>query len=104
MKLSERVRNAIANEGPRTNNADALAAEVRDLEEYADKLADGLPMLPKDIEVLREANLQLATRNVKLEAVEEALKRAIDIRDRSEIIPMTVALYEALAALENGNE
>lgn len=32
MKLSDRVRNAIANEGPRTNNADALAAEVAELE------------------------------------------------------------------------
>ena len=31
--------------------------------EYADKLAEGLPegMLPKDVEVLREANLNLAT-------------------------------------------
>jgi len=31
--------------------------------EYADKLAEGLPegMLPKDVEVLREANLGLAT-------------------------------------------
>ena len=32
MELSERVRNAIRNEGPRTNNADALADEVAQLE------------------------------------------------------------------------
>ena len=33
MKLSERVRNAIANTGARTNNADAIAAEVAKLED-----------------------------------------------------------------------
>ena len=42
--------------------------------EYADKLAEGLPegMLPKDIEVLREANLGLAT---ELAAVTEQRDR-----------------------------
>jgi hypothetical protein len=38
-------------------------AERDEAREYADKLAEGLPdgMLPKDVEVLREANLGLAT-------------------------------------------
>jgi hypothetical protein len=42
----------------------AAVTEQRDeAREYADKLAEGLPdgMLPKDVEVLREANLNLAT-------------------------------------------
>jgi hypothetical protein len=40
-----------------------LERERDEAREYADKLAEGLPdgMLPKDVEVLREANLGLAT-------------------------------------------
>jgi len=40
-----------------------LEQERDEAREYADKLAEGLPegMLPKDVEVLREANLNLAT-------------------------------------------
>jgi hypothetical protein len=34
--------------------------ELSDSEEYADKLAKGLPCLPKDVEVLRKANLDFA--------------------------------------------
>ena len=37
-KLSERVRNAIASEGPRTNNAAALADEVTALEQRVERL------------------------------------------------------------------
>ena len=48
-----------------------LENENASLREYADKLADGLPCLPKDIEVLREANLGLAKEN---HALREALK------------------------------
>ena len=41
----------------------AMTEQRDDAMEYADKLAEGLPdgMLPKDVEVLREANLGLAT-------------------------------------------
>jgi hypothetical protein len=41
----------------------AVTAQRDEAREYADKLAEGLPdgMLPKDVEVLREANLGLAT-------------------------------------------
>ena len=47
-----------------------LQSELTKANEYADKLAAGLPdgMLPKDVEVLREANLGLA---VELTAVTE---------------------------------
>ena len=40
-----------------------IERERDEAREYADKLAEGLPegMLPKDVEVLREANLGLAT-------------------------------------------
>ena len=37
-----------------------LKAKVADLNAYADKLAAGLPMLPKDIEFLRDSNAKLA--------------------------------------------
>ena len=53
----------------------AIERKIRKLEDYADKLADGLPMLPKDIEVLREANLDLAVRNeAVVEAAQDFLK------------------------------
>jgi chromosome segregation ATPase len=44
-------------------NLNRLKGELAEAREYADKLAEGLPdgMLPKDVEVLREANLGLAT-------------------------------------------
>ena len=40
-----------------------LERERDEAREYADKLAEGLPegMLPKDVDVLRDANLKLAT-------------------------------------------
>ena len=41
--------------------------DYRELSEYADKLAEGLPCLPKDIEVLRDANATLAQRVFELE-------------------------------------
>ena len=34
--------------------------QLSEMTEYADKLAQGLPCLPKDVEVLREANAGLA--------------------------------------------
>jgi hypothetical protein len=44
-------------------NIKMILSERDEAREYADKLAEGLPdgMLPKDVEVLREANLSLAT-------------------------------------------
>jgi chromosome segregation ATPase len=44
-------------------NIKMILSERDEAREYADKLAEGLPegMLPKDVEVLREANLNLAT-------------------------------------------
>jgi hypothetical protein len=41
--------------------------DYKELSEYADKLAEGLPCLPKDIEVLRDANATLAQRVFELE-------------------------------------
>lgn len=54
----------------RAEYAHRLERELTKANEYADKLAAGLPdgMLPKDVEVLREANLGLA---VELTAVTE---------------------------------
>jgi len=57
-----------------------LRAQIEALE-YADKLAQGLPdgMLPKDIEVLREANCGLA---MELTAVTEQRDRLAEALDR----------------------
>ena len=76
-------------------------AEVRKLESYADKLADGLPMLPKDIEVLREANLDLAVRNEKLEAVVEAAGRAMKNRNETNSEAYFVEAENRIADLED---
>ena len=52
-----------------------LFDEVIRLEAYSDKLADGLPLLPKDIEILQKANADFAEANAQLEEENEALKR-----------------------------
>lgn len=44
-----------------------LFDEVIKLEAYVDKLANGLPLLPKDIEILQKANADLAETNTQLE-------------------------------------
>ena len=46
-----------------------LEDKAAQLEAYCDKLADGLPegMLPKDIEILRKANADMAERIAQLE-------------------------------------
>jgi hypothetical protein len=69
-------------------NTTLLAVEILKIErerdearEYADKLAEGLPdgMLPKDVDVLREANLGLAT---NIAAVTKQRDEARDERDK----------------------
>lgn len=57
-----------------------LEEELVEANEYADKLVDGLPgdILPKDVEVLREANLYFATRNFELEKENTNLKESLD--------------------------
>jgi len=43
-----------------------LEAELAESRAYADKLAEGLPCLPADIENLREANAHFAQENFEL--------------------------------------
>ena len=59
------------------NFARQLERELAESRAYADKLAAGLPvgMLPKDIELLRDSNTQLAARVKELEG-ENAVLRA----------------------------
>lgn len=59
-----------------------LERERDEAREYADKLAEGLPdgMLPKDVEVLREANTGLA---VELATVTEQRDKAREIYQKS---------------------
>jgi DNA-directed RNA polymerase subunit F len=56
--------------------------------EYADKLAEGLPdgMLPKDVEVLREANLGLATNIAAVTEQRDRLAKACDQYSEDEIL------------------
>jgi hypothetical protein len=60
----------IANRQAAADHVEAQAARIREFEAYADRLAEGLPegMLPKDVESLRDANAQMATRIQELEA------------------------------------
>jgi hypothetical protein len=61
-----------------------LQRERDEAREYADKLAEGLPdgMLPKDVEVLREANLGLATELATVTEQRDRLAAALQrIRD-----------------------
>jgi len=89
----------------------AAVTEQRDeAREYADKLAQGLPdgMLPKDIEVLREANLGLATEVTAVteqrDRLAEALERILSYQGRfCEEDPESIAA-EALAALKGGSD
>jgi hypothetical protein len=57
-----------------------LIRERDEAREYADKLAEGLPegMLPKDVEVLREANLGLATELTAVTAQRDRLAEALE--------------------------
>jgi hypothetical protein len=69
---------------------DDLTSERDEAREYADKLVEGLPdgMLPKDVEVLREANLGLATNIAAVteqrDRLAEALDKVVDAWDHAE--------------------
>ena len=52
-------------------------SDYKEMSEYADKLAQGLPCLPKDIENLREANLNFAMENQRLESRIRELEAAL---------------------------
>ena len=83
------------NDGFHINNGDEakglcdllnnLEAKLTAASEYADKLAAGLPdgMLPKDVEVLREANLGLA---VELTAVTEQRDSLVQVIEAATIL------------------
>jgi len=57
-----------------------LERERDEAQEYADRLAEGLPdgMLPKDVEVLREANLGLATELAAVTEQRDRLAEALE--------------------------
>jgi hypothetical protein len=55
---------------------DQLEKALSESQAYADKLAEGLPMLPKDVEVIRTANVHLADDVCRLEkALREIVER-----------------------------
>ena len=59
--------------------------ELAEVKAYADKLAEGLPCLPKDIEVLHTANARLAEElaavKVERDRLREAAKDALEIAE-----------------------
>jgi hypothetical protein len=65
-----------------------MKQERDEAREYADKLAEGLPdgMLPKDVEVLREANLNLATELTAVTEQRDRYKLACDQYSEDEIL------------------
>jgi hypothetical protein len=81
----------------------AVTAQRDEAREYADKLAEGLPdgMLPKDVEVLREANLGLAT---NIAAVTEQRNRLAEALRVATAYPLSDSWYkqaiDALATLK----
>jgi phage terminase Nu1 subunit (DNA packaging protein) len=87
----------------RADFARKLERERDEAREYADKLAEGLPdgMLPKDVEVLREANLGLAT---NIAAVTEQRDRLAEALRVATAYPLSESWYkqaiDALATLK----
>jgi chromosome segregation ATPase len=81
----------------------AMTKQRDEAREYADKLAEGLPdgMLPKDVEVLREANLGLATNIASVTEQRDRLAEALRV---ATAYPLTESWYnqaiEALATLK----
>lgn len=76
----------------------AVTEQRDEAQEYADRLAEGLPdgMLPKDIEVLREANWDLAS---ELAAVTE---QRDEVRETVE--SLTTTAFDLLASLEKARD
>ncbi|KKL27241.1 hypothetical protein LCGC14_2387160 [marine sediment metagenome] len=98
--------------GPRFNTPFKwMWRKARKLEAEVQELADGLPMLPKDIEVLREANLDLAVRNEKLGTVVEPAQDFLKWSEKEgqrdnwvmgEFDELWIKLRDVLAELEDG--
>ena len=58
-------------------NAQDIQTKLDEMTAYADSLAQGLPCLPKDIEVLREANARLARENHEM--LEQMFQTAVGL-------------------------
>ena len=55
-----------------------LKAELAESRAYADKLVDGIRYLPKDIEVLRDANHNFAQKNAELKREKALLRNRLE--------------------------
>lgn len=75
MTMQERLRELGGDMGPEA------ADYIDELEAYADKLAAGLPdgMLPKDVELLGQTNLDLIQQRDELEARVKHLHKVVGI-------------------------
>jgi hypothetical protein len=64
-KVKRYVDSGIAGLSENSDGEWVRFTDYQELMDYADRLAEGLPCLPKDVEVLRSANLTLALENHK---------------------------------------
>ena len=61
-----------------------LKEELQEMSDYADKLAEGLPCLPADVENLRETNLILATESEELKSLFTNFLDILNIQEMSD--------------------
>ena len=73
-----------------TDTSCPICAEIKELQDYADKLAEGLPCLPKDVEVMHQANYDLAAEVNELEEDKRRLTQMLRDAD----FQLEVALEE----------
>jgi uncharacterized protein (UPF0335 family) len=86
-----------------------LRQELIEMAVYADKLAAGFPegMLPKDMEVLREANLGLATEVAAVTEQRDRLVGALELlvtTDHESKDDFITRVKQALAAVKGGSD
>lgn len=74
-----------------------LMEKYTELEAYADKLAAGLPMLPKDIENIQQANTDMSQRIAELEAA----NRWISVK---RLLPEKPGMYLVVSVDRETNE
>ena len=94
-KLDEWWRKAVANDV----KLDEMKTELTESKAYADKLVEGLPCLPKDVEVLRQANESFAE---DVDSLTDLLanERMVVKTLRSELLEVDDKRQEAVSELE----
>jgi hypothetical protein len=90
-------KNDAGSEATTDNYVKQLEVKLAEAHAYADKLAQGLPCLPKDVEVLQQANANLAQQLAESEARVQSQKENYD-KDFARLVG---ELAEALALIRD---